>query len=85
MTLENSEMCANLKYWGHVKLQTDAVLLCKIIMPFQQHFGLTERGCFSLTAEKCLTLGQYGAKQYTETGERVESTEEEMTLIESEM
>ncbi len=55
-----------------------------MIKPFQQHFGLTEGSCFSLTAE-CLTLGECGAKQIAETGERDESTEEEMTLIESEM
>lgn len=81
-------MCVNLKFLGdigNVKLQTDAVLLGKMIMPFQQHFGLTEGGCFSLTAEKCLTLGECGAKQIAETGERDESTEEEITLIESEM
>lgn len=52
---------------ANVKLQTDAVLLSKMITPFQQHFGLTEGGCFSLTAEKCLTLGECGGKQIAET------------------
>ncbi len=54
-------MCVNLKFWGkdigNVMLQTDAVILGKTIMPFQQHFGLTEGGCFSLTAREMFDFG----------------------------